>query len=384
MKTLDADFTIGFLGAGQLARMSALAAFRLGFKVASFSNRDETEPLENVCSGHYKGSFENVQDMVDFAGNCNVITLENEFIDGDILREVTHQSGTPLYPSPDTFALIENKFLEKQTFENAGIEVAPYRMVNNQQDLEAFGNEHGWPYVLKSSKGGYDGYGNEMVPNLEDAVTAFQKLGGEKGHDIIAEAHIEFEKELAVQVARNNTGTAIYPCCETFQQGQICKAVLSPARVDENIRKRAQELGVTASEAIDMRGIFAYEFFLKPDGSLILNESAPRPHNSGHYTIDGCATSQFENHVRAVAGLPLGSTEMVAPAVAMINLLGTHKRPASVESALQSLKSERGHLHIYGKEQSRPGRKMGHFTMLGDNVDDIYTKAQALTDEITI
>jgi len=384
MKTLDADFTIGFLGAGQLARMSALAAFRLGFKVVSFSNRSETEPLENVCAHHYKGSFENEEDMVQFAKKCDLITLENEFIDGNIFREVTRKSGTPLYPTTDTFALIENKFSEKKTFEKAGIDVAPYRMIANRQDLESFGDEHGWPFVLKSSKGGYDGYGNESVPNLEDAVSAFQKLGGEQGHDIIAEAQIDFEKELAVQVARNETGTAVYPCCETVQQGHICTAVLSPARVDESIRKRAQELAVAASKAIDVRGIFAFEFFLKPDGSLILNESAPRPHNSGHYTIDGCETSQFENHVRAVAGLPLGSTALVSPAVAMINLLGTHERPATVESALPLLETDKGHLHIYGKEQSRPGRKMGHFTLLGDHIENTYTRAQELTDEITI
>lgn len=330
------------------------------------------------------GSFDSVADMAGFAGKCNVLTLENEFIRSGALRDVQEQTGVSIYPSPSSFALIENKLIEKQTFEEAGIPVTPYTLIEQEADLDAFGEEHGWPCLLKSSKGGYDGYGNETVTDPEEARNAFDKLGGNAGHDIIAEAFVDFTHELAVQVARNETGMAVYPCCETVQENHICVAVRSPAPVGDDIRQRAQQLAIAATEAIDGKGIFAYEFFLTKEGDVLLNESAPRPHNSGHYTIEGCVTSQFENHVRAVLGLPLGSTELRSPAVAMINLLGTDDRKARADNAIEALKALDGHLHLYGKLDSRPGRKMGHFTLLGDDPDGTYEKAQELTDRIRI
>ena len=382
--SIPAKLKIGFLGAGQLARMSALEAFRFGIQVAVFSDRTENEPVQFMTPFSTSGSFDSVDDMVEFAKECDVITLENEFISSEILHEVQEKSGTPIFPSPKSFALIENKLIEKQTFENAGIPVTPYKLVKSMNDLENFGNEHGWPYLLKSSKGGYDGYGNETVKDLQSATKAFEKLGGNTGRAILAEAFVPFTKELAVQVARNETGVAVYPCCETVQENHICVAVLSPAPIEEKFQQRAQELAVKAVEAIDGKGIYAFEFFLTEDGNILLNESAPRPHNSGHYTIEGCVTSQFENHVRSVLGLPLGSTKMNAPAVAMINLLGTHNRPAETDHIQKALETQNGHLHVYGKTQSKVGRKMAHYTLLGDDLDKTYQNAKKLTKGIEI
>lgn len=382
--SIPANLKLGFLGAGQLARMSSLEAFRFGIQVAVFSDRTENEPVQFMTPYSTSGSFDSVDDMVEFAKECDVITLENEFISSDILKKVQEKSGTPIYPSPESFALIENKLIEKQTFEAAGIPVTPYKLVRNESDLEQFGEDHGWPYMLKSSKGGYDGYGNETVNNMEEAQEAFSNLGGDKGQDILAEAFVDFTKELAVQVARNETGTVVYPCCETVQKDHICVAVLSPAPVENIVREMAQELAVKATEAIDGKGIFAYEFFLTKEGSLILNESAPRPHNSGHYTIEGTVASQFENHVRAVLGLPLGSSRLNKPAVAMINLLGTHKRPAETDHIKEALAEENGHLHVYGKVDSKVGRKMAHYTLLGDNLEETYKKAMHVTRNIEI
>ncbi|WP_428236306.1 5-(carboxyamino)imidazole ribonucleotide synthase [Gracilimonas sp.] len=382
--SIPANLKLGFLGAGQLARMSSLEAFRFGIQVAVFSDRTKNEPVQFMTPYSTSGSFESVDDMVEFAKECDVITLENEFISSDILKKVQEKSGTPIYPSPESFALIENKLIEKQTFEAAGIPVTPYKLVRNESDLEQFGEDHDWPYMLKSSKGGYDGYGNETVNNMEEAQEAFSNLGGDKGQDILAEAFVDFTKELAVQVARNETGTVVYPCCETVQKDHICVAVLSPAPVENIVREMAQELAVKATEAIDGKGIFAYEFFLTKEGSLILNESAPRPHNSGHYTIEGTVASQFENHVRAVLGLPLGSSRLNKPAVAMINLLGTHKRPAETDHIKEALAEENGHLHVYGKVDSKVGRKMAHYTLLGDNLEETYKKAMHVTRNIEI
>lgn len=382
--TLPANTKLGFLGAGQLARMSALEAFRFGIQVAVFSDRTENEPVQFMTPFSTSGSFDSVEDMVEFAKSCDVVTLENEFISSDILKEVQEKSGTPIFPSPESFAFIENKLIEKQTFEKAGIPVTPYKIVETENDLVAFGDEYGWPYLLKSSKGGYDGYGNATARDLESAKAGFNKLGGSAGHDILAEAFVPFTKELAVQVARNETGTVVYPCCETVQENHICVAVLSPAAIDEEYQLKAQELAVKAIEAINGKGIFAFEFFLTESGDVLLNESAPRPHNSGHYTIEGCITSQFENHVRSVLGLPLGSTKMTKPAAAMINLLGTHNRPATSDNIINSLSAENGHLHVYGKVLSKVGRKMAHFTLLGDDLEATHQKAKTLVGKFEI
>lgn len=382
--SLPSSTKIGFLGAGQLARMSALQAFRFGIQIAVFSDRTENEPVQFMTPYTTSGSFTSVDEMVAFAKQCNVITLENEFISSEILKEVQEKSGTPIYPSPHSFSLIENKLIEKQTFENAGIPVTPYQLVNSADDLKAFGEQYGWPFLLKSSKGGYDGYGNKTVRTIEEAEQAFSVLGGNKDHDILAEAFVDFTNELAVQVARNETGFVVYPCCETVQENHICVAVLSPAPVQETYQKKAQELALKAMEAIDAKGIFAFEFFLTSTGEVLLNESAPRPHNSGHYTIEGCVTSQFENHIRAVLGLPLGSSAMNKPAAAMINLLGTHNRPANADHIINQLSEENGHLHVYGKVHSKIGRKMAHFTLLGDQLEETYQRAQELCEHFEI
>lgn len=381
---LSASFKLGFLGAGQLARMSGLKAFRFGIQVGVFSDRDENEPVQFMTPYSSTGSYKSADDLTHFAKTCDVLTLENEFIDSEILRKAQEQSGTNIFPSPSSFAKIENKLIEKRTFEDAGIPVTPYKLVKTETDLKAFGQNHGWPYVLKSSKGGYDGYGNETVSNFEEAKKAYNNLGGHDDHDIVAEAFVDFTHELAVQVARNETGHVVYPCCETVQENHICVGVKSPAPVSQSIQYEAQQMALKATKAIDGKGIFAYEFFLTKNGDLLLNESAPRPHNSGHYTIEGCVTSQFENHVRAVMGLPLGSAKLRAPAVAMVNLLGTDERKAQVDNALEALGTSDGHLHVYGKLNSRVGRKMAHYTLLGETVNETYAQASELTNAIRI
>lgn len=383
--SLETGFTIGFLGAGQLARMSALQAFRYGMQIASFSDRSETEPLECMTPSIFKGSFDDINSMIDFANSCDVVTLENEFIDSDILFELREKTGTPIYPSPETFELIENKEIEKITFQDAEIPVTPSRIVRSINEIKAFAEEHGWPVMLKSSKGGYDGYGNRTVETTSESESAFIDLGGADGRDILAESFVDFTHELAVQIARTKDGeTAVYPCVETVQEDHVCVGVKAPALIDPVLSKEAQKLAKLAVEAIDGVGIFAFEFFLTTDGQVLLNETAPRPHNSGHYSIEGCITSQFENHVRAVTGLPLGATDLNSESVVMINLLGTHKRTARVDFADDAINTSNGHLHVYGKTGSKPGRKMAHYTLLGDDQEKIYNNAIQTTLNIQI
>lgn len=381
---LKADFTIGFLGAGQLARMSALQAFRFGMQVASFSDRTEKEPLEFMTPKIFKGNFGNADSMLEFARSCDVITLENEFIDSEILFELREKSGTPIYPTPETFAKIEDKEIEKLTFEDAGIPVTPSALVKSTREIEAFAEEFGWPVMLKSSKGGYDGYGNRTVKHAGQAEAAFSELGGADGKEILAESFVDFTHEIAVQVARSESSTVVYPCVETVQEDHICIAVKAPADINPVLKKEAQRLAREAAEAIDAIGIYAFEFFLTTDGQIVLNETAPRPHNSGHYSIEGCITSQFENHIRAISGLPLGPADMFHSATVMINLLGSQKRAARVDFAEDAMKLKHGHLHVYGKTESKPGRKMAHFTLSGDDPEKLYNDAIRATLNIQI
>ncbi|MEX0780705.1 MAG: 5-(carboxyamino)imidazole ribonucleotide synthase [Balneolales bacterium] len=382
--SLTPEFTLGFLGGGQLARMSALEAFKMGLQVSVFGSAKDKEPLEWMTPHVTKGSFSDVSELKKFASDCDVVTLENEFIDSSILQEISSQANTNLFPSSFSFEKIESKLKEKQCFENAGISVTPYDIINAENDLSVFGDKHGWPYLLKSSKGGYDGYGNKTVRNKKEATIAFAELGGKNGREIIAEAYVPFRKELAVQVARNDLGTKVYPCCETIQEDHICKVVISPARIDPKLQNKAQDLAIAATEAIDGRGIYAFEFFLTDNDELLLNESAPRPHNSGHYTIEGCVGSQFNNHVRAVLNLPLASTDMRKPAAVMINLLGTRTGGARAENHERLFNCPDGHLHLYGKTMSKPGRKMGHFTLLGDDHETILQQALTITKDFKI
>lgn len=381
---LDAGFTLGFIGGGQLARMSALQAFRFGMNVAVYASSKSTEPVEYMTPLVVRGNLGDEDKLVEFASKCDLITLENEFLDSAILKNVERRSGKKIYPHPESFRLIEDKLIEKQTFEKAGIPATPYAKLEHPDDIEAFGRKHGWPFVIKSAKGGYDGYGNATVANRDEAVDAWEKLGGQDGKVILAEAFVPYVMELAVMVARNHTGHAVYPCVESIQENHICKEVIVPARIPEALQIQAQELALAAVEAIDGIGVFGIEFFLTHDNQILLNESAPRPHNSGHYTIEGCVTSQFENHVRAVCGLPLGSTDMIVPAAVMINILGTQNGDAKVMNGDEVLHSKHANLHVYGKSESKIGRKMGHLTLLGSNLDDTLNRARLMAKKIGI
>ncbi len=383
---LRADMRLGILGAGQLARMSAYQAFRLGVEVSVYtgSAAGNVEPTTLVTPFSQSGTFDDIDAMVDFARKCDIVTLENEFIDADILHRVREASGKPMFPAPETFELIGDKRSEKETFERAGIPVTPWAVLPSVEEARSFGETNGYPFVIKSSKGGYDGYGNATVRSADEAAEAWGALGDNARREVIAEAFVDFRMELAVQVARNRTGTVVYPCCESIQEGHICKTVIAPARISESLRHKAEEMAVAAVEAIDGIGLFAFEFFLTKDDRILLNESAPRPHNSGHYTIEGCITSQFENHMRAVMGLPLGSTRLRRAAAVMVNLLGKRNHAAVVENTQTLFHTDDAHLHVYGKRSSKVGRKMGHVTVLGDDVETTLNRATWLADHIIL
>lgn len=375
---LPPGFRLGIIGGGQLARMSAYEAFKLGIHVGAVCSESGKDPMEQVTPTVFRGDVSDYDTLMKLAEWADVITLENEFLDGEVLERVQRDSGKPVYPSPKSFKLIESKRLEKETFRDAGIPVADFVVVESTAAIQKTGARLGWPFILKSSKGGYDGYGNAVVSNQAEAEKAFRNFGGEEGREVIAEEMVDFTKELAVMVARNAHGMVSFPCCETIQHHHICAKVLAPAPISRRLRDECVALAEKAIQAIDGIGIFGFEFFLTKDNELLLNESAPRPHNSGHFSMEACSVSQFETHVRAVCGLPLIKPVMRYPAAVMVNLLGKFNGPAELTLPVSESAHEEVHLHVYGKSESRLGRKMGHITVLGNNPESTLDTADRL------
>lgn len=369
---------LGILGSGQLARMTALAASELGIETRIYCSESETSPAEHVASKTTKGQINDVESILSFCQNCDYVTLENEFIELGILEAIDARFPNRLFPNAKTFALIGDKISEKNAFIKAGLTVAPFKKVTSSDDILEFSKTHGFPLVLKTAKGGYDGYGNATIKSADQINAALSKFSRE----LLVEAFIPYVKELAVLVARNSRGEMeIYPVAHTMQENHICHYVSVPADINKSVEAEIKKMASTAMTAIDAVGIFAFEFFLTDQGHLYLNESAPRPHNSGHYSIEGCVSSQFENHVRSVLNLPLGSSELRAPHIVMLNLLGTKNAPAELSNSQEFLAVKDGHLHLYGKKMSKVGRKMGHFTLLGNSTEEIFKILEKLKSE---
>jgi 5-(carboxyamino)imidazole ribonucleotide synthase len=362
--------------------MTAYAAFRLGMRV-HIMEKTPGSPAGQIAHREVVGNPNDHQLLVEFASECDVVTLESEFLDENDLVEIEH-AGHALYPRAHSVAQIQDKLVQKQTVQYAGVPVAPFRGVASYEDAVRFGEDHGYPILLKKRRGSYDGYGNATVRSAEEIEDAWRILTrGDATQELYCEAFVPFVKELAVMIARGHNGElAVYPVVETIQENHICHLVIAPAEVDEGVKNAVIDSACRAVESIDGVGIFGIELFVTADGSVLLNEMAPRPHNSGHYTIEGCTTSQFENHIRAVMGWPLGSTDLRAPGVVMANILGRSNSTGVVRNYAAVLAHRSAHLHIYGKTESRIGRKMGHVTVLADSPGDALRIAQEAEESV--
>ncbi len=372
--TPAAPFTLGLLGGGQLAKMTAQAAYRMGLRVAVIEH-GENSPAGVMTKLEFPGGWKDPEELDRFIRASDIITLENEFIDPSILDTIAEHRL--VFPTPDTMRLVQDKFTQKQTFSAAGIPVPHFAAIETKQDLLDFGARYGYPFVAKTRKFGYDGYGNATIKRDTEIDMVWRRfMEGEEPRPLMAESFVTFTKELAVMVARNKRGeVAVYPCVQTIQQGHICVTVLAPAPIEEHLQRRAQEIAVSCVETINGVGVFGIEMFLTTSDEILFNEIAPRPHNSGHYTIEACHTSQYENTIRAVTNMPLGSAAMRVPAAAMINLLGERTGNGIPDSVVEMLKVDDVALHLYGKKDVRMGRKMGHLTATGATIDDAFGRA---------
>src|SRR5579883_3390029 len=380
---------VAILGGGQLARMTAEAAARLGIEVAILE-REPNSPAARMAARSLVGAWDDYAQLLALAEGALAVTLENEFVDAPSLEWLAAQ-GVPVFPAGRTLALVQDKLEQKRFMQAAGIPMPLFAEVSERNDILRAGEEWGWPVVLKARRNGYDGYGNATVRGPDEIAPACERLGWPE-RALLVEAWVPFRRELAVMVARGRGAECVvYPVVETIQRNHICHVVRAPAAIDPALAARAAALARRAVEAVDGVGVFGVELFEtaaadgdEQPGDILYNEIAPRPHNSGHYTIEGCVTSQFENHLRAVLGLPLGSAEMVAPAAVMVNLLGSRNAPAQADGLTAALAVPGAQVHLYGKLASRIGRKMGHITALGATVAEAEQRAQAAAQAIGI
>ncbi|MBW3658652.1 MAG: 5-(carboxyamino)imidazole ribonucleotide synthase [Actinobacteria bacterium] len=365
--------TIGVVGGGQLAWMMAPAAARLGLPLVLLASPDDAAAalVPDVIDGR-----PDADGLRALAAACDVLTVEHELVDLDTM-EALEAEGHPVRPSAATLRVANDKIRQRELLAEHGVPVAPWTVAADLAGIEAFADEHGWPLVLKRPRGGYDGRGVWIADDVDAARAVVDEVAGE---DLLVEPKLPIDLELAVLVARRPGGElAIYPAVETVQVEAMCREVVLPAPVTNELASRAEEIGQRVAEAIGSVGMLAIELFVV-DGEVLLNELAARPHNAGHVTIEGSVTSQFENHLRAVADLPLGATRRRVAAAVMVNVVGEEDDPRDHLAA--GLDVDDVSVHLYGKA-ARPGRKLGHVTATGPDVAGARQRATLAARRLT-
>lgn len=358
---------LGIIGGGQLAKMTALAGLSLGCDVVVLE-RNSYSPAATLATHSIVGDWDNPEALFELAHRVDVVTLENEFVDARGLGAL-EAAGFPVFPGAACLARVQDKFEQKRVLAEAGLAVPAFLPAADPEAVRQAGRQFGWPLLLKARRDAYDGKGNVTVTSPAGVDEAWSRLGGDRGRALYVEAFCPFEAELAVMVTRGRTGeSVVYPVVETVQENHVCHLVKVPAEVPAATAAEATRLAEAAVSVVGGVGTFGVEMFLAAGGAVLINELAPRVHNSGHYTIEACDCSQFENHVRAVLGWPLGRSRLRAPAAVMVNLLGRGKAPARPVGLAEALAVPGAHVHLYGKAMSTAGRKLGHVTALGETL----------------
>ena len=369
---------LGIVGGGQLARMLALAAAPLGCRINALEQSEQV-PVAGLAGTLLTGSSGSIGDLEVLAKISDVITFENEFVDAALVKRL-EAAGRVVRPTAETLRLVQDKLLQKQTLAKQRLPLPPFRGVSNTEDVYAAGDDFGWPLVLKQRRNGYDGKGNLTLRAPSEVDHAWRAMVGDR-NPLYVEGFCKFRAELATIITRGIHGEVVqYPLVETVQKEHICHIVKAPAVVPAEIAEHALQIAARAVEAVGGIGSTGVEMFLTADNQVLINELAPRVHNSGHYTIEGCVCSQFENHVRAVLGWPLGSAELRAPAAVMVNLISPAAGAGWPRGVEKALAIPGAHLHLYGKINSGVRRKMGHVTALGSTIEEALATAQRAAD----
>jgi 5-(carboxyamino)imidazole ribonucleotide synthase len=369
------------VGGGQLGRMLGEAAAPLGVEVV-VSDPTPDPPAAPVVREALHGDFDDPDAVAALADRADVLTYEIELADPDLLERVSEEFDTPVHPAPDTLRTIQDKLVQKRRLRAAGVPVPAFRGVGSVAALHDALDDLGYPAMLKARRGGYDGRGNVPIESPDGVETAFGRIEGEA----MVEAFVPFERELSVIGVRGVDDRRTFAPGENVHEEEILRETVVPARVSDDVRERAKSVARDVLDLMDGRGVFGIELF-ETGGEISVNEIAPRPHNSGHWTIEGALTSQFEQHVRAALGWPLGATDRRGRTV-MTNLLGDVEKPApaALHGVGRVLAEPGATLHWYGKHEARPLRKMGHVTLTGEEDDDtidLLARARDLRDDCT-
>ncbi|MDO7907531.1 5-(carboxyamino)imidazole ribonucleotide synthase [Paenibacillus sp. JX-17] len=361
--------SIGILGGGQLGRMITLAGSAMGYRFVTLEPTPDS-PCGQVAQ-QITAAYDDEAAARELAQRCDVITYEFENIDAGIAALLQRESYVP--QGSELLYTTQHRLREKRAIEAAGVPVAPYREITSAESMEQAVQELGVPCVLKTATGGYDGKGQVVIREVAAAAAAYQQLAA-GGTELVLEQFVSFQCEISVIAARSPRGEIrTFPPAENIHVNNILHTSIVPARVKAAVLEEAQQLAAAIAESMGAVGLLAVEMFVTKDGQLYVNELAPRPHNSGHYTMEACATSQFEQHVRAVCNLPLGDTRLLSPVV-MVNVLGEHleeavARTGTADPIADELKIVPKY-HLYGKSEAKNGRKMGHINLLCNQIED--------------
>ncbi len=367
MMTLPGS-TIGMLGGGQLGRMFTMAARSMGYEVIVL-DPDPDSPAGKLATDHICAEYTDQTALNYMAKTCNVVTTEFENVPATTLEALAN--SCPVRPGAKAVMITQDRIHEKTFLRDNGFPTAPFAIIKNQSDLATGLQMVKTPAILKVSRFGYDGKGQFSIESEDDLSAAWQAL---QGNESVLEQRVPLDREVSVVLARGTDGqTVTYPVAENIHQGGILDVSMVPARIDDSIEEQVVSMATQIATALNYVGVMAVEFFISR-GKILVNEIAPRPHNSGHYTLDATVTSQFEQQVRAVCGLPLGDTRLLSPVV-MINLLGDlwHNGKPPAWAALLSHPNAK--LHLYGKREARPGRKMGHYNVLAPELENALNLA---------
>ncbi|WP_323171588.1 5-(carboxyamino)imidazole ribonucleotide synthase [Natrialba sp. PRR66] len=374
--------TIGVVGGGQLGRMLAEAAAPLGVEVVVLDPTPDC-PAAPVARDQIVADFDDEAGIRELAARADVLTFEIELADQDVLERVSEDSGTPVHPKPATLETIHDKLVQKHELEDAGVPVPPFRKVTDAADIRAAIDDYGAPVMLKARTGGYDGRGNVPVESKADAEAALDSVAG----PAMVEAFVEFEREISIIAVKGKNEIATFPIGENVHEEEILRQTIVPAGSSDVVAERARGVASDVLDVMEGRGVYGIELFETSDGEVLLNEIAPRPHNSGHWTIEGAQSSQFEQHARAVLGWPLAATDLRSPTVS-VNLLGDveESQSATLQHVDRILETPGAALHWYGKREARPLRKLGHVTLSGRNDEttaELLEAARELEESVT-